>query len=99
MSNSRIKIDRKRNARSDQDFFTQFEDSQSQNDFEKKENSKKEYTRQTFLIDKEQLNKLKDFVHTKRLKVDYSYTQKRAVSEALELLFASVDEIEKRDTK
>lgn len=41
MSNSRIKIDRKRNARSDQDFFTQFEDSQSQNDFEKKENSKK----------------------------------------------------------
>lgn len=62
----------------------------------RKRKTVKEYTRQTFLIDKEQLNKLKDFVHTKRLKVDYSYTQKRAVSEALELLFASVDEIEKK---
>ena len=56
------------------------------------------YTRQTFMIKESTLNKLKDFVHTKRKNEDYNYSQKQALEEALNLLFDTIDVIEKRIT-
>jgi hypothetical protein len=60
-----------------------------------KENDEK-VTRQTFMIKETTLNKMKDFVHTKRKNEDYNYSQKQALEEALHLLFDTI-KIEKRD--
>ncbi|MBX0293193.1 hypothetical protein K3G63_22300 [Hymenobacter sp. HSC-4F20] len=45
--------------------------------------------RQTFIIGQQYLEQLKDYVHTRRVAGQYEYTQKQALHEALELLFAS----------
>jgi RNA polymerase-interacting CarD/CdnL/TRCF family regulator len=98
MSKNRIKINRKRTSKSDKDFFTQLEEN---NEDAKSDNSRNEnrnkYTRQTFIISLDHAEKLRDFVHTKKLREDYNYTQKQALENALELLFNTVDKIEKRD--
>ncbi|UOQ69162.1 hypothetical protein [Hymenobacter volaticus] len=43
--------------------------------------------RQTFIIGQQYLDKLKDYVHTKRMSGQYEYTQKQALHDALERLF------------
>ncbi|MEP5613721.1 MAG: hypothetical protein ABJP45_15825 [Cyclobacteriaceae bacterium] len=54
-------------------------------------------TRQTFMIKKSVLNRLKNFVHSKRKYEDYNYSQRRALEEALEMLFKTIN-IEERGT-
>jgi hypothetical protein len=46
--------------------------------------------RQTFVVSSGQLEQLRDYVHARRAKGDYEYSQKQALQEALSLLFASV---------
>lgn len=45
--------------------------------------------RQTFVVGRRYLEQLRDFVHARRTKGDYTYSQKQALQEALDLLFAS----------
>lgn len=52
-------------------------------------------TRQTFMIKESTLERLKDFVHTKRKYEDYNFSQKQALEEALKLLFQTA-KIEER---
>ncbi|WP_044018009.1 hypothetical protein [Hymenobacter sp. APR13] len=51
--------------------------------------------RQTFVLSRQYLEKLKNFVHTQRMGGQYDFTQKQALHEALDLLFANA-EIEER---
>jgi hypothetical protein len=53
--------------------------------------------RQTFIIGQQYLNRLKDFVHTKRMSGQYEYTQKQALHDALDRLFEGAV-IEERPT-
>jgi len=59
------------------------------------EDSDNKDIRQTFIIREVYFDKLKDFIHLKKIN-DYTYNQKDAIHEALELLFSSVKEIPKR---
>jgi uncharacterized membrane protein len=43
--------------------------------------------RQTFIVGQQYLDRLKDYVHTKRMSGQYEYTQKQALHEALDKLF------------
>ncbi|OGX90012.1 hypothetical protein [Hymenobacter coccineus] len=45
--------------------------------------------RQTFVLSRGHLEQLRDYVHARRVQGDYTYSQKQALQEALELLFAS----------
>lgn len=54
-----------------------------------KKNELKE-VRQTFLIEEETLDKLKDYVHTKKVLGVYDYTQKDALKDAFDLLFNEI---------
>lgn len=45
--------------------------------------------RQTFVLSRSHLEKLRDYVHARRSEGDYNYSQKQALQEALDLLFAS----------
>lgn len=47
--------------------------------------------RQTFIIGQSYLERLKDYVHTKRVQGQYEYTQKQALHDALDMLFQGVD--------
>jgi hypothetical protein len=98
MTKRRITIKRDRKPKSTDDFFSNFEENKldAKTDISRRGNNGK-YTRQTFIVSESQLEKLKDFVHTKKLREDYNYTQKQALENALELLFNTVDKIEKRD--
>jgi len=97
MSKSRISIKRDQKPKSTDDFFSNFEDSNEKPEPVLSNDKKaKKYTRQTFLISDDHLEKLKDFVHTKKLRENYNYTQKQALENALDLLFESIDNIEKR---
>jgi len=51
--------------------------------------------RQTFVVGQRYLERLKDYVHTKRMQGQYEYTQKQALHDALDKLFEGV-EIEAR---
>lgn len=98
MSKSRINIKRDKKPKSTDDFFSNFEDDYQKTELVESSNEKtKKYTRQTFVISFDHAEKLRDFVHTKKLREDYNYTQKQALENALELLFNTVDKIEKRD--
>jgi hypothetical protein len=46
--------------------------------------------RQTFVVSSIQLEQLRDYVHSRRVQGNYEYSQKQALQEALDLLFASV---------
>jgi len=91
---------------SGKDFFELFEDSPQVSegkaaDVERStivDETNEIFTRQTFMISEVQLDKLKDFVHTMKKTKDYNYSQKQAISDALNLLFGSVQTIEKRNT-
>lgn len=91
MSNRKIEIKRNKKPRSDQDFFESF-DQEIPNEIK----DVKSYTRATFIVQKSQLRDFRDYVHTRK-KENYRYSQKQAIKEALELLFNTVDKIEKRD--
>jgi hypothetical protein len=45
-------------------------------------------TRQTFVLSRAHLERLRDYVHARRSKGDYLYSQKQALQEALDLLLA-----------
>lgn len=45
--------------------------------------------RQTFVLSRGHLEQLRDYVHARRVEGDYTYSQKQALQEALELLFAA----------
>lgn len=100
MSQRRIDIERDRRPKSEDDFFSNFEGNQKKVENEK--NAKKdasESIRQTFILRKDHLEKLKDYVHTRRINGDTNYTQKQALQDALELLFESVSVIRSRINK
>lgn len=44
--------------------------------------------RQTFVLSRGHLEQLRDYVHARRVQGDYIYSQKQALQEALDLLFA-----------
>ncbi|MBO0361024.1 hypothetical protein J0X19_23900 [Hymenobacter sp. BT186] len=46
--------------------------------------------RQTFIISDRYLDQLKDYVHTRRITGEYDYTQKQALHDALDMLFAGI---------
>jgi hypothetical protein len=50
-------------------------------------------------VRKDLLETLKDYVHSRRLKGETDFSQKQALEDALELLFQSIDKIEKRNEK
>jgi len=45
--------------------------------------------RQTFVLSRGHLEQLRDYVHARRAQGDYTYSQKQALQEALDLLFAA----------
>ena len=47
--------------------------------------------RQTFVLGQRYLDRLKDYVHTRRMQGQYEYTQKQALHDALDKLFEGVD--------
>ncbi len=96
MSKSRINIKRDQKPKSSDDFFSNFENQNDKSELGNKNKRDKKYTRQTFLISEYHLEKLRDFIHTKKLREDYNYTQKQALENALDLLFNSVENIESR---
>jgi hypothetical protein len=51
--------------------------------------------RQTFVIGTKYLEKLRDFVYTKRKSGDFEYTQKNALHDALDLLFKGNELLER----
>ncbi|SMC00687.1 hypothetical protein SAMN00120144_3067 [Hymenobacter roseosalivarius DSM 11622] len=44
--------------------------------------------RQTFVLSRGHLEQLRDYVHARRVQGEYTYSQKQALQEALDLLFA-----------
>ena len=50
-----------------------------------------EGVRQTFVLSRGHLEQLRDYVHARRAQGDYTYSQKQALQEALDLLFASAE--------
>ena len=52
--------------------------------------------RQTFVLSQDHLEKLRDHVHARRIGGDYNYSQKQALEEALDLLFASTAPVSPR---
>jgi len=55
--------------------------------------------RQTFVVSSRQLEQLRDYVHARRATGDYEYSQKQALQEALNLLFASVPQAPPRPSQ
>jgi hypothetical protein len=55
--------------------------------------------RQTFVVSSVQLEQLRDYVHDRRVHGDYEYSQKQALQEALNLLFASVPQAPPRPSQ
>ncbi|MBB4603587.1 hypothetical protein HNQ93_004214 [Hymenobacter luteus] len=47
-----------------------------------------EGVRQTFVLSRGHLEQLRDYVHARRAQGDYTYSQKQALQEALDMLFA-----------
>lgn len=47
--------------------------------------------RQTFVLSRGHLEQLRDYVHVQRAMGNYSYSQKQALQEALDLLFATAE--------
>ena len=55
--------------------------------------------RQTFVLSPQDLEKLKDYVHYRRLQGETDFSQKRALNEALGLLFKTVPDLPTRTNK
>ena len=52
--------------------------------------------RQTFVLSRGHLEQLRDYVHARRAQGEYTYSQKQALQEALDLLFASSPPVPQR---
>lgn len=52
--------------------------------------------RQTFVVSKRHLEHLRDYVHARRTQGEYTYSQKQALQEALDLLFAGTTAVAPR---
>lgn len=52
--------------------------------------------RQTFVLSRGHLEQLRDYVHDRRVRGEYTYSQKRALQEALDMLFASSPPVAQR---
>lgn len=52
--------------------------------------------RQTFVVGRHHLERLRDYVHARRSQGEYTYSQKQALQEALDLLFASSPPVAQR---
>jgi hypothetical protein len=52
--------------------------------------------RQTFVLSRGHLEQLRDYVHARRVRGEYTYSQKQALQEALDLLFASSPPVAQR---
>ena len=52
--------------------------------------------RQTFVLSRGHLEQLRDYVHARRAQGEYTYSQKQALQEALDLLFASSPPVAQR---
>ena len=50
-----------------------------------------EGVRQTFVLSRGHLEQLRDYVHARRAQGDYTYSQKQALQDALDLLFATAE--------
>ena len=61
----------------------------TENTLVSKQVSESRDVRQTFILSQEHLEKLRDHVHARKAGGDYNYSQKQALQEALDLLFAS----------
>jgi hypothetical protein len=55
--------------------------------------------RQTFVVSSAQLEQLRDYVHARRAQGNYEYSQKQALQEALNLLFASAPQAPPRPSQ
>ena len=55
-----------------------------------------EGVRQTFVLSRGHLEQLRDYVHARRSQGEYTYSQKQALQEALDLLFASAPPVPQR---
>lgn len=55
-----------------------------------------EGVRQTFVVGRGHLEQLRDYVHARRSQGEYTYSQKQALQEALDLLFASSPPVPER---
>ena len=55
-----------------------------------------EGVRQTFVLSRGHLEQLRDYVHARRARGEYTYSQKQALQEALDLLFASAEPVAPR---
>lgn len=52
--------------------------------------------RQTFVLSRGHLEQLRDYVHARRVQGEYTYSQKQALQEGLDLLFASSPPVPQR---
>lgn len=52
--------------------------------------------RQTFVLSRGHLEQLRDYVHARRVRGEYTYSQKQALQEALDLLFADSPPVAQR---
>jgi hypothetical protein len=52
--------------------------------------------RQTFVLSQGHLEQLRDYVHARRVRGEYTYSQKQALQEALDMLFASSPPVAQR---
>lgn len=52
--------------------------------------------RQTFVLSRGHLEQLRDYVHARRVQGEYTYSQKQALQEALDLLFAGSPPVPQR---
>ena len=52
--------------------------------------------RQTFVVGRSHLEQLRDYVHARRSQGEYTYSQKQALQEALDLLFGSAPPVPQR---
>lgn len=55
-------------------------------------------SRQTFIISLSNFERLKNYVHTRRVNGEYDYSQKNALEDAFELLFQTLDIIERPES-
>lgn len=54
--------------------------------------------RQTFIVCESSFERLKNYVHTRRVNGEYDYSQKNALEDAFALLFQTIDIIERPES-
>ena len=59
-------------------------------------NAASDGVRQTFVLSRGHLEQLRDYVHARRVQGEYTYSQKQALQQALDMLFASSPPVAQR---